>query len=211
MAQNKKLTEARIIDAAAQSFSRQGFHGTSTREIARLADVNEATLFRYFETKERLFWSALEASLASVRLRRELKGALQSDREPEVVVPMIVEFLVHTALYKPEVMRLLYFSILELEAGAELIYRTKLGPTFELLRSYVVRCVDRSSIRTMDADIASIGMVTSVLAHQGLYRMLTGNALPFHNADETILAYSKFWLSALISSNVAKERVRVGG
>jgi AcrR family transcriptional regulator len=210
MAQNKQVTEARIIDAAAQSFSRQGFHGTSTREIARLADVNEATLFRYFETKEKLFWSALEARLTSVRLRRELKTALQSDREPEVVVPMIVEFLVHTSLYKPEIMRLLYFSILELEAGAELVYRSKLGPTFELLRAYVLRCVERTSIKTVDPAIACIGLVTSVLAHQGLYRMLTGNALPFRNADETILAYSKFWLSTLVSNSVVTDRVRAG-
>ena len=48
----------KIVNAAAQLFARQGYHGTSTREIARLADISENTLFRYFEHKEDLFWAA---------------------------------------------------------------------------------------------------------------------------------------------------------
>jgi AcrR family transcriptional regulator len=48
----------KIVQAAAQLFARQGYHGTSTREIAHLADISENTLFRYFEHKEDLFWTA---------------------------------------------------------------------------------------------------------------------------------------------------------
>jgi AcrR family transcriptional regulator len=53
----------KIVQAAAQLFARQGYHGISTREIAHLTDISEDTLFRYFEHKEDLFWSALEGSL----------------------------------------------------------------------------------------------------------------------------------------------------
>ncbi len=203
MAPNKQATEARILDAATQLFSRQGFHGTSTREIARLADVNEATLFRNFENKEKLFWAALKSSLSSIRLRRELKVALETDKPPEVVVPMIVEFLVHMALYQPEVMRLLYFSVLELEAGAEPVYRNQVGPMFEMLRAYLSRCVDRHRLRAVDSAIACVGLVSSVLAHQGLHRLLTGTVLPYKNAEETISAYSKFWASILLAPQSA--------
>lgn len=44
-----------ILAAASQLFARQGYHGTSTREIARLADVSENTIFRHFDRKEDLF------------------------------------------------------------------------------------------------------------------------------------------------------------
>ena len=49
----RNITEVRIIEAAVQLFAQQGFKGTSTREIAELAKVNEATLFRHFAKKDR--------------------------------------------------------------------------------------------------------------------------------------------------------------
>lgn len=47
-------TEDRILDAARRAFGRDGVTGATTREIARLAKVNEVTLFRYFKNKNEL-------------------------------------------------------------------------------------------------------------------------------------------------------------
>ncbi len=41
-----KETEQRILDAAMRVFGRDGVSGATTREIARVARVNEVTLFR---------------------------------------------------------------------------------------------------------------------------------------------------------------------
>ena len=68
---NSERTD-KILQAAAQLFARQGYHGTSTREIARLADVSENTLFRHFDHKEDLFWSALRSRSTGLKLRRDL-------------------------------------------------------------------------------------------------------------------------------------------
>jgi len=55
---SKTVTEARIVEAAVQLFAQKGFKGTSTKDIARLAKVNEVTLFRYFPNKAKLFSTA---------------------------------------------------------------------------------------------------------------------------------------------------------
>lgn len=47
-------TRQRILDAARRVFSRDGVSGATTREIARVAQVNEVTLFRYFRSKNEL-------------------------------------------------------------------------------------------------------------------------------------------------------------
>jgi len=47
------------MDAAIKVFSRKGFNGTTTREIAREAGIAEGTIFRYFKTKKDLFLSLL--------------------------------------------------------------------------------------------------------------------------------------------------------
>jgi len=49
-----KDTRQKILDAAIRVFSRDGVTGATTREIARVARVNEVTLFRYFRNKNEL-------------------------------------------------------------------------------------------------------------------------------------------------------------
>ena len=49
-----KETSQRILEAATRVFARDGVSGATTREIARLAKVNEVTIFRYFKNKDEL-------------------------------------------------------------------------------------------------------------------------------------------------------------
>ena len=50
----KTAKEKAIIDAAVELFGRRGINGATTAEIAKLADVTERTLFRYFPSKKDL-------------------------------------------------------------------------------------------------------------------------------------------------------------
>jgi AcrR family transcriptional regulator len=52
-----KKTERReqIIDRATEVFMRDGLTGARTREIARVCGINEALLYKHFESKEELF------------------------------------------------------------------------------------------------------------------------------------------------------------
>ncbi|WP_320040271.1 TetR/AcrR family transcriptional regulator [uncultured Desulfobacter sp.] len=59
--QNKKLKIQRILKAARELFQSNGFIGTSMDKIAEQAQVTKQTVYRYFESKEALFKSALEA------------------------------------------------------------------------------------------------------------------------------------------------------
>lgn len=49
-----KETKQRILNAATRVVGRDGVSGATTREIARVARVNEVTLFRYFHNKDEL-------------------------------------------------------------------------------------------------------------------------------------------------------------
>jgi AcrR family transcriptional regulator len=57
---NSGDTTARIVDAARRLFTKRGFTGTSTKQIAREAGVSEMTLFRHFSSKELLFRAVVE-------------------------------------------------------------------------------------------------------------------------------------------------------
>ncbi len=72
--ERKKLqTRQLIAEAARRLFAERGFAAVTVADVARAADVSEATVFNYFPTKEDLFYSGLEAFeeelLASIRER----------------------------------------------------------------------------------------------------------------------------------------------
>lgn len=53
-------TRARILAAARELYANKGSRGTTTREVADRAAVNEATLFRHFGTKQQLLAAMLD-------------------------------------------------------------------------------------------------------------------------------------------------------
>tara|TARA_R110000751_G_scaffold10055_2_gene37210 strand:- start:42903 stop:43538 length:636 start_codon:yes stop_codon:yes gene_type:complete len=48
----RKKRETEVLDAAARVFSRRGYHGTSTQDIAAELDIRQASLYYYFRSKE---------------------------------------------------------------------------------------------------------------------------------------------------------------
>ncbi len=60
---------ADIVRAVRRVFAEKGFHGTTTRELARAAGVSEALLFKHFPTKEALYEGMQEA------WKREMENA----------------------------------------------------------------------------------------------------------------------------------------
>src|SRR5271167_1450834 len=166
----RSVTEVRLVEAAVQLFSRQGFKGTSTRDIAQLAGVNEATLFRYFGKKTDLFWAAAESRLNRLKFGRELQRGLASDLGPDIVVPMLASFVVENMSEHPELVRLLYvarFELPELDA----VFRQHLGPLFDAIHGYFSRCAAKGLVRDLDPAIATLGLAGAVGAHLNLYEM----------------------------------------
>lgn len=49
---NSSETQDRILGAAILHFSKKGFHGTKTADIARDSGVSEGTVFKYYSTKK---------------------------------------------------------------------------------------------------------------------------------------------------------------
>ena len=50
-----------LLDAALELFSRKGFGGTTTKEIAAAAGVTEAIIFRHFPSKQALYTAVLDS------------------------------------------------------------------------------------------------------------------------------------------------------
>src|ERR1039458_10716723 len=160
----------KIVAAASQLFARQGYHGTSTREIARLADVSENTIFRHFERKDDLFWSALRARSSVMKFRRDLLEGLAEAEAPEIILPKIIEFLTDILNYSPELLRLIAVAMLEMQWKADIFCDECLSPFFTAINKYMSAHVQSNRIRNLDPTMVTAALTTMVLVHPWLAR-----------------------------------------
>jgi AcrR family transcriptional regulator len=72
MCMTSQTTRQRLIQSALELFMAEGVSGTTTRQIAEAADVNEVTLFRQFGNKHGLLLAVLEESAALKTLGESL-------------------------------------------------------------------------------------------------------------------------------------------
>lgn len=64
LASRTEQTRAKLIKAATEVFANAGLTKATTREIARVAGVNEVTLFRHFQCKEQLLKAVIQQAVA---------------------------------------------------------------------------------------------------------------------------------------------------
>ena len=77
------LTERRreeILDAATRVFAEAGYAGTDLDVVARAIGVAKGTIYRYFPSKEALFYAAVDRGMW--QLRGALDAAMASSTEP---------------------------------------------------------------------------------------------------------------------------------
>jgi AcrR family transcriptional regulator len=188
----------KIVQAAGQLFSRQGFHGTSTREIARLAEVSENTLFRHFEHKEELFWSALRSQAAGLKLRRDLLEGMAQCGDPEVILPKIFEWFTDTVSYKPVFLRLLAVAFLEFHWKAEAFCMESLSPVLTAINQYLATNIRNGKIRDFDSTMLTTALMTMAFMHPEVSRLVGSSTPPYSDGREAGRAYARLWLNVLV-------------
>ena len=193
---NSAKTE-RIVEAAAHLFAYQGYHATSTRQIARLAEVSENTLFRHFDHKEDIFWLALRSYTQALTPQWDLHDGIREGVAPLVALPRILELLTNSVNCKPEVLRLIAVAYLELQGKAEALCRDLLSPLVSELSKYLAASVEKGELLKVDPTLLAELLMSMALMHPELSKLTDGNRLSRAGNPEAFQAYSKFWIDLL--------------
>lgn len=78
-------TKSKIIDVAKKLFSENGFEGTSIRELAKIAEVNVASINYHFGSKEQLFFTIIQDAITKLTdsLKNIYEGHVQKKSPAE--------------------------------------------------------------------------------------------------------------------------------
>jgi TetR/AcrR family transcriptional regulator len=141
-----------LVETALDFFSRKGFGGTTTKEIATAAGVTEAIIFRHFPTKQDLYNAVLDHNNDAGQLAEciaQWKSCMDRN-DDEGLFRAIIERVI--AGYRRDLRghRVLLFAALEGHEAALEYNRQFSLPYYELLRQYVTRRQSEGAIREGD-------------------------------------------------------------
>ena len=161
--------QERILHAATDLFAQVGFNGASTRDIARLAAVNDATVYRHFVSKKNLFVAVLEAELQKLRVRPDLLVQVANAEDLRSALCVVFELLTDALAGQPRLLRLLQFSVLEFESGLQPLYQRYLGELLEGAATYLASWCERGALRCEDPRAMVVAFAVTVVGLQTLY------------------------------------------
>ncbi|HEY1975052.1 MAG TPA: helix-turn-helix domain-containing protein [Candidatus Baltobacteraceae bacterium] len=124
-------TRERILAAAREVIARKGKRGATTREIADVAGVNEATLFRHFGTKEALIIAVAQHFCGFGELR-EVVSHLHGDLGEDLLAigrKMLVRM--------DSQMDMIRWSLVEMDYEADIFASTAWRPQLAVLEVLV--------------------------------------------------------------------------
>ena len=156
-----------ILEVALQLFSQSGFRGTTTKEIALAAGVNEAIIYRHFATKSELYSAIVDQKAKSPRaqqMQSVLNEAMESGDDRRVFESLafnVLEFHDQDDM----AMRILLYSALEGHELAEMIYRNHIAKTHRQLTDYVEKRIADGTFRSVDAMTAVRCFMGMIINH----------------------------------------------
>lgn len=163
-----------IIDVAVQLFSQKGFRGTTTKEIALAAGVNEAIIFRHFATKRELYAAIMDRKACSVEvqaIQQTLAEAMHSKNDQQVFFALAFHLLEFHER-DDTAMRLLLYSALEGHELAEMIFRNHISRTHTQLAEYVKKRIADGAFRRVNPMLAVrsfMGMIINQVIHRKFF------------------------------------------
>ena len=135
--QRSVVTQQKLLDAAIEAFSENGFKGTSTREIAERAGVHHPLITYHFKNKDKLWRAAADRVFRD--FRRALAASLDQHRaeDPKERMASLIRAYVRYAKSQPALHKVMVQESSYPNPRLDWLIETHLKPffgaTFELI------------------------------------------------------------------------------
>ncbi len=199
---NKALsTRAKLLKAATTLFATKGFQGTSTRDIAKRARVNETTLFRLFKNKQDLYVTVLESQMG--RTSESVLPMLKLSRDDESTFMSLADHL--QGLFDPVFTRLLFFAALEKPELLRKKFRSDISRLYEILGAHIKQRIEDGRLRELDPGLMGRAFVAMIAYHEIFSELLGGRDFPGSSDPDCTRTYTDLWLRGALVSRIHED------
>ena len=180
-------TRYRILDASLKIFSQKGFLGATTKEIAKQAQVGEASLFRLFISKDRLFEEVLHSYTFLNTLKELLPDLIHMDYEK--ALQTVARRLLEDLTRRKALFRILHVEAFRYSARVRARYFSFLKDISHTLASYLLDCQEKGLLRDLKPEIAAaafLGMFISFFIRECI---LSPQEVKARDREEIVLEF----------------------
>lgn len=160
-------TRERILEAGLALFSKQGYLGATTKEIARKAGIAEITLYRYFPSKEKLF----EEMINRYSFLPALKGLLPEIKNMAYrpALREIAKRFLERLNERRDLIWIMHAELHHYPSKVKVIYHNFIDEIFRTLASYFRELQSKRRVRGFSPELgarAFLGMFFSYFTAQ---------------------------------------------
>src|SRR5438874_2056985 len=188
-----------ILDAATQLFARQGFQGTTTKQISEQTGVTEALIFRHFASKDELYWAVIERKIKAAAPGEHMRERLSAGGSDLEVLSGVATQILERRAKDQTLSRLLLYSALENHRLSHRFFRTYVAEFYEMLAEYIRGRIAEGNFRPVNPLIAARGFLGMVVYHSWIQELFGGKRYQNFSVQEVSKTLADVWLQGMLS------------
>lgn len=143
-------TKNKILETSLKLFSKKGYLGATTKEIAKDAGIAEITLFRHFPSKEKLFEDVINTYSFLPILKGLIPGISKMPHEKALAV--IAKRFLDTLDSRKEMIQIMHSEVRRYPEKIYKIYHGFIDETIRTLASYFNEMYKKGILREFDTE-----------------------------------------------------------
>jgi AcrR family transcriptional regulator len=200
-----------ILDVATPLFARQGYQGTTTKQIAERARINEALIFRHFPSKDHLYWAVIQRKIEAAGPGEQLREKLRLNAEDVDLFTQIATDILERRANDQTLSRLLLFSALENHKLSSRFFRTYVAEYYEVLAGFIRERIGRGEFRKVDPLLAARGFLGMVIYYSWVQELFGGKRYQKFDVQQVSRTMAEIWLRGMQTSSESQDRVSGNG
>jgi AcrR family transcriptional regulator len=199
-----------ILNVATLIFSRMGFQGATTREIARRSGVTEALIFRHFPSKEHLYWAVIERKIVAAAGKQRIAETLRSGGSDREILSAIAAQILERRAKDQTLSRLLIYTALENHRLSGRFFRNYVAECYEVLADYIRKGIESGRFRRVSPMLAARGFLGMVIYHSWIQELYGGKRYQKFSVQEVSETYADLWLQGVVKSKDERQGGHAG-
>jgi AcrR family transcriptional regulator len=189
-------TRDRILKAGLKTFSKKGYLGATTREIAREAGIAEVTLFRHFPSKQKLFEEMINSYsfLPALKgLLPELKGMSYRESLSEIARRFLERLEERSAL-----IRIMHSERHRYPDKIRKVYRALIDGMVETLASYFEDMQKKGHLRKFNAGSGARAFLGMFFSYFNTQELMMNKRDRFADSESTIREFVEIFVEGTV-------------
>ncbi len=201
-------TRDKILEAALKLFSKKGYPGATTKEIAREAGIAELTLFRHFSSKEKLFEEVLNTYSFLPALRELMPEVAKMSYEKALTV--IAGRFLETLASRKDLIQIMHSEMQRYPEKIHRIYHSFIDEIFKVLAAYFNEMQKMKLLDRFDAEFGARAFLGMFFSYFNVHEMMMHKKYRHVDKDETIREFVKIFVRGTAKQK-GKKRVKRHG